>query len=323
MKGTDDLVVDAVITWVDGNDPGHREKLSQYISDKNSLSNKSIRMRYDQVNEIEFAVKSILKYATFVRNIFIVTDNQIPDFLKDKEKAKKEYPTVLIVDHKIIFEGYDKYLPTFNSRTIETQLSKIPNLAEHFIYFNDDLFLLRETKIGDFFKNNFPVLRGSWKKFNEDIFIKKVKLFFQSNAKSKRAGHKLTQEKSAKLVGYNRYFKFHHTPHPFRKSTIENFFSKNENIRTENINYKFRNSNQFTPQGLANHLELKNKTCSLVKDYRIVYYQNYKKPFWWLKYKLRKAERDQNKLFLCMQSLDQCPGEKQKFVKNWLHDKYD
>ena len=69
--------------------------MSQYIEDKNSLSNKSVRMRYDQINEIEFSVKSILKYAKFVRNIFIVTDNQTPDFLKDIEKAKKEYPTVL------------------------------------------------------------------------------------------------------------------------------------------------------------------------------------------------------------------------------------
>ena len=85
--------VDAVITWVDGNDQKHREKMSKYIKNKNSLNNKSVRMRYDQVNEIEFSVKSILKYAKFVRNIFIVTDNQTPSFLKDIEKAKQKYST--------------------------------------------------------------------------------------------------------------------------------------------------------------------------------------------------------------------------------------
>jgi hypothetical protein len=52
MHTNEDFIVDAVITWVDGNDPKHRVKMSQYIEDKNSLSNKSVRMRYDQINEI-------------------------------------------------------------------------------------------------------------------------------------------------------------------------------------------------------------------------------------------------------------------------------
>ena len=46
-------------------------------------------MRYDQVNEIEFSVKSILKYAKFIRNIYIITDNQKPEFLKDDKIAEK------------------------------------------------------------------------------------------------------------------------------------------------------------------------------------------------------------------------------------------
>ena len=140
MQNNEDFKVDAVITWVDGNDTKHRDKISKYIENKSLLNNKSVRMRYDQVNEIEFSVKSILKYAKFVRNIFIVTDNQTPDFLKDIEKAKKEYPTVFIVDHKTIFEGYHQYLPTFNCLPIESLLYKIPNLAEHFLYLNDDFF---------------------------------------------------------------------------------------------------------------------------------------------------------------------------------------
>ncbi|MGB0879658.1 MAG: Stealth CR1 domain-containing protein [Polaribacter sp.] len=323
MQNDNNIVIDAIITWVDGNDPKHKAKMADYLENKTSLDSKSVRMRYDQVNEIEFAVKSILKYAKFVRNIFIVTDNQTPDFLKDKEKAKKEYPSVSIIDHKTIFEGYHQYLPTFNSRSIETQLYKIPNLAEFFIYFNDDLLLLRKTKVEDFFKNGYPVLRGSWKKFNEDIFIKKVKFFFQNNSKRKRAGHKIAQQKGAKLVGFTKYFKLHHTPHSFRKSTIENYFNNNNDVKIENIKYRFRNNTQFTPQSLANHLEIKNNTYILKNDYQLVYFQNYKKPFWWIKSKLKKVEKDKNKLFLCMQSLDQCPEEKLRYIKNWLHNKYD
>ena len=52
MVSKNSLIVDAVITWVDGNDPKHRENMSKYLEDKKSLSNKSVRMRYDQINEI-------------------------------------------------------------------------------------------------------------------------------------------------------------------------------------------------------------------------------------------------------------------------------
>ena len=147
MKLEEQMVVDAVITWVNGNDSAHKAKMNPYISDKKELNSKKTKMRYGQVNEIEFVVKSIVKNAKFVRNIFIVTDNQTPLFLKDEKQAKKDFPNILIVDHKTIFEGYNQYLPTFNSLSIESLLYKIPGLSEHFLYFNDDFLLLKETNI--------------------------------------------------------------------------------------------------------------------------------------------------------------------------------
>ena len=36
-----------------------------------------------------------------------------------------------------------EYLPTFSSHTIEMNIHRIPGLAEHFVYFNDDMFMLR------------------------------------------------------------------------------------------------------------------------------------------------------------------------------------
>lgn len=317
-----DFPVDAVFTWVDGNDPSHRAKMNEYLEDKGSINSKAVRTRYDQVNEIEFAVRSILKYAKFIRTIFIVTDNQTPDFLKDAEKAKKEYPNVKIIDHKEIFKGYEEYLPTFNCRPIETELYKIPGLAEHYVYFNDDLFLLKETSREDFFKDGFPILRGKWSKFNEDIFIKRFKKLITNKAKAKKAGHKIAQQKGAKISGFKRYFKHDHTPHTFRKSTLENFFKEHKEIETTNVKYRFRHSDQFTPQSLANHIEIKNNTCSLSNDYNMIYFQNYKKPFWWLKLKLLRFSKKPDKLFLCMQSLDQCPEEKFSFIKKWLLNKY-
>ncbi|MDB4241853.1 stealth family protein, partial [Polaribacter sp.] len=178
MKKDEVPAIDAVIMWVDGNDPFHKEKMETYLEHTHSVNNKSLRTRYDHVNEIEFCVKSILKYAEFVRNIFIVTDNQIPDFLKDREKAQREFPNVFIVDHKVIFEGYTQYLPTFNSRSIATMIHRIPGLSSSFVIFNDDVFLIKKVIPTDFFINNKPVIRGVWKPFDDNVFFKKVKRIF-------------------------------------------------------------------------------------------------------------------------------------------------
>ena len=42
-------------------------------------------------------------------------------------------------------------LPTFNSTTIEMFIANIPDLAEHFIYGNDDIYPLRPTLPDDWF----------------------------------------------------------------------------------------------------------------------------------------------------------------------------
>ena len=112
---------------------------------------------------------------------------QITKILKyQTQKAKKEYPTVFIIDHKTIFEGYHQYLPTFNSLSIESLLFKIPNLSEHFLYFCDDFFLANKIKVEDFFIEENPVIRGKWTKFYEDIFHKKIKYLFQKLLKNKK-----------------------------------------------------------------------------------------------------------------------------------------
>jgi len=297
--------IDAVILWVDGNDINHQKKMLPYLEDKSIITSKNFRTRFDQVDEIKYTVDSILKFASFIRNIFIITDNQIPNFLKNSEK---KYAQVNIVDHKTIFKDYEEYLPTFNCRSIETCIYRIPNLAEHFIYFNDDFFLINKTNSTDFFKKGHPILRGKWLNFDENIFYKKFK--------KRKAGHKKAQQNGAKLLGFKKYYNFRHTPHPMRKSTFETFFKGHAESFKNNINYKFRNANQYTPQGLANHIEIKNKTCFFKDDLQLLYFRSYKKPLLWYKYLLNT--KGSNKLFLGLQSLDKCEPEKLSYFINWL-----
>lgn len=326
MKKNEVPSIDAVIMWVDGNDPFHKSKMETYLAPTHSVNNKSLRTRYDQVNEIEFCVKSILKYATFIRNIYIVTDNQTPDFLKDQAKAQQAFSNVFIVDHKVIFEGYTHYLPTFNSRSIATMIHRIPGLSSSFIIFNDDVFLIKKVIPTDFFINDKPVIRGLWKSFDENVFFKKVKrVFLQrfNKIKLERAGHYKAQQLIAKKTGFHQYFKSHHVPLPIRKMTIATYLKDHQKDHLNNISHRFRHVTQFLPESLSNHLEIKNNTAILSNDYKLSYIQNYKKPFLWLKYKLRSAAKDEDKLFLCLQSLDQCPPEKLDFIKKWLQEKYN
>ena len=301
--------IDAVISWVDGNDKDHQEKMLPFV-EKRLLNLKEFRTRFDQVNEIKFTIDSILKFAPYIENIHIITDEQTPEFL-EKIDNNDYYKKVSIVDHKVVFKDFEQFLPTFNCRPIETCMHRIPGLAEHFIYFNDDFFLIKHTKPTDFFRNGLPVLRGKWLKFDKDIFYKKFKKI--------RVGHKKAQQKAAQLVGLKKYYNFKHTPHPLRKSTFKTYFNNNPNIFIENIKYRFRNKNQFTPQGLANHIEIKNKSCVLISDLELLYMRSYTKPLFWIKFIF--LLNGNKKRFLGLQSLDQCPSKTLKFLSKWIENR--
>jgi hypothetical protein len=302
--------IDAVILWVNGNDDKHKIKISNYVDNKSEISLTKFRTRFDQVNEIKFTIDSILKFAPYIENIHIITDEQTPEFL-EKIDNNDYYKKVSIVDHKVVFKDFEQFLPTFNCRPIETCMHRIPGLAEHFIYFNDDFFLIKHTKPTDFFRNGLPVLRGKWLKFDKDIFYKKLKKI--------RVGHKKAQQKAAQLVGLKKYYNFKHTPHPLRKSTFKTYFNNNPNIFIENIKYRFRNKNQFTPQGLANHIEIKNKSCVLISDLELLYMRSYTKPLFWIKFIF--LLNGNKKRFLGLQSLDQCPSKTLKFLSKWIENR--
>jgi len=140
--------IDVVFTWVDDSDLMWRKKYQYYksVTKVDSLGSFATdTARFSNHDEIKYSIKSIKQNIPWVRNIFIITDNQKPSWLKSDDNIR-------VVDHKDIIDG--KYLPTFNSHVIEAHLHKIPNLAENFIYFNDDVFVARPIPAGHFFKGN-------------------------------------------------------------------------------------------------------------------------------------------------------------------------
>ena len=273
------MEIDAVITWVNGNDIKWQKKINFYLESKIDFSLKKESVRYNSIGELDVAIKSIIKYASFVRNIFLVTDDQIPESFKSlQELANLNKINLEIIDHKVIFKGYENNLPCFNSCSIGTMLFRIPKLAEHFIVFNDDTFLMRETNPNDFFINNYPIIRGSWKDFDENRTLRKLfhrLLSLLGKSKKKQVGFKHFQQNSAKLVKTKKYLRRFHTPVSIRKSTLENFFKEN-NLLKKNTVYRFRNEKQFIISSLSEHLEIMNNSYHYKNNTQLTYFRSYK-----------------------------------------------
>lgn len=147
-----DKPIDIVYLWVDGNDPAWQKIKEEYASitrGEGAPPDANANNRYSDHNELKYSLRSVWKYASFVNHIYIVTMDQKPAWLA-------EHPQITIIDHKDIFKNQED-LPTFNSMAIESNLHRIPQLSEHFIYFNDDMFLGKEVVPSDFFTNSGKV----------------------------------------------------------------------------------------------------------------------------------------------------------------------
>jgi hypothetical protein len=128
--------IDAVITWVDMTDPIWLEKYQQAMGVTGS--EEISKARYRSFRELWFSVESLKKFCSWIRNIYIVTDGQVPDFINFEKSEKETIPNVILIDHDQIL-GPDCCRPTFKSTSIESYLYRIEGLSEVFLYLNDDM----------------------------------------------------------------------------------------------------------------------------------------------------------------------------------------
>ena len=130
--------MDIVITYVDGNDPLWREDYERCLNVP--LLNK----RYRDWGTLRYLFRGIEKYMPYIRNVYLVVsrESQLPSWISDK---------VIPVMHRDIIPS--RLLPVFNSAAIEMFLHRIPGLGEEYIYFNDDIFPIMESRPEDFFRD--------------------------------------------------------------------------------------------------------------------------------------------------------------------------
>lgn len=251
--------IDAVITWVNGDDPVHKEKLNTYLKSIGHIPKAASSTRFRETGEFEFCISSLIRFAPWLRHIYIVTDAQEPSFMATLSHSKFAQK-IKIVDHLVIYSGYLEHLPTFNSRSIVSMLWRIPDLSEQFLVLNDDLMLLRPVSPESFFLNGKLVVRGNWKtqhryRLNR-LFMRFLGLTKQNNDKQGiRPGNRVGQADAFALAGYRKkFFLVPHHPHPFLKSFLSRYFSSHPDILQKNIRFRLRSTEQFLTESLALHL---------------------------------------------------------------------
>lgn len=200
-----------VYLWVNGNDPKWIAKRDACIG-KPSGKQENCKGRYADSGELKYSLRSVEKYAPWIRKVFIVTDDQVPQWLDTSN------PKVQIVDHTEIMPK--ECLPCFNSNLIEHFLDKIPGLSDHFLFANDDMYINRPVTPDTFFgADGYPILYVNRKPF------RKLALYLRDHFIGKPLSMYLRFLRNASEVVekyYGKYYgcKPHHNIDAYLKSTI-------------------------------------------------------------------------------------------------------
>jgi hypothetical protein len=232
--------VDAVYMWVNGNDPEWIRKKNNLLKD---LTNKGIKVlpsavspaRFSDNEELRYSLRSLEQFAPWIRNVYVVTDNQCPHWINPR--------TVNLISHQEIFPPHAAY-PVFNCRPIEFCLHRIPGLAEHYIAFNDDVMLGKPIRKSDFFtRQGEPVIWGRRR-------IKTKNSFLEKKLGAHASPHQCSEWKAYRLISER--FKIHipfrlgHTPKAMTRTTVETMCSAFQELTDITLKSRFRSMDDIS-----------------------------------------------------------------------------
>ncbi|WP_232050381.1 stealth family protein [Actinoplanes sp. OR16] len=225
-----DFPIDVVYTWVDGGDPAWQRRKNRALDGNPWVSRINAQAandsRYASRDELRYSLRALHCFAPWVRRIFLVTDDQVPAWLDLTD------PRITLVGHQEIF-GDTGTLPTFNSQAIESRLHRIPGLAEHFLYLNDDVILGRPITPDLFFTP------GGLTKF----FPSKAQVDVTPHGPGDRPADSAAKN-NRRLIeeAFGRVLtrKMKHTPHPSRRSVIAEIENRFAEQVTATAGHQFR-----------------------------------------------------------------------------------
>ena len=249
--------IDFVITWVDMNEPRWRADFEKYSDKGENTKNVVSKARFRDHGFLKYWFRGVEKYAPWVHKIHFVTCGQKPEWLDENN------PKLNLVNH----EDYipKQFLPCFNSSLIEIYLHKIPGLAEHFVYFNDDFFITNSIEESRFFKNglacDIAAFRynsgiGLWSKCLKNN-IRIINQYFDKQEVMQRNHNKWFNKIYGKKVRLNYLLKLYpkfvtlRTPHnaqPYTKTTYKEVWQHCEKELTKMSSNRFRCKEDYTQE---------------------------------------------------------------------------
>lgn len=198
--------MDAVITYVDSNDPQWQQQYAEY------QGSDLITKRFRDWGTLRYLLRAIEKNLPFIRTVHLVVSapGQVPEWIS---------PKVHVVFHRDIIPS--EYLPAFSSRTIELFLHRIPGLDEEYLYFNDDMFPLLPCSPDDFFDEG-RVCTGFMKHF---LCMSRYKRQVRECDRFARKVLKDSGKNASQPLGGACYLRPQHTVSPMFRSVCEELFS--------------------------------------------------------------------------------------------------
>lgn len=240
--------VDFILTWVDGSDPEWKQEKNKY---DNNGSTDSREIRYRDWDNLQYWFRGIEKFAPWINKIHFITWGHVPEWLNIN------HPKLNIVNHTDYIP--EKYLPTFSSHVIELNFHRIKELGEHFVYFNDDTFIIDNVNQTDFFKKGLPcdiaVIKPIINTFREstgaivsnnmeiiNTRYKKNKVIKRNFSKWFSLAYKKHLISTILMLPYHQFTGFlnPHLPNSYLKSTFIELWNEEEEVLDKTCQNKFR-----------------------------------------------------------------------------------
>ena len=136
--------IDFVVTWLDSSDPIWQEQYKKYKNQEFEGD----KARFRDWDFFKYWFRAVEMYAPWVNKVYLVTNGKNPDWINPN------HPKLVLINHSEYIPN--KFLPTFNSHTIELFMHKIPGLSEQFVYFNDDFYINAPVTPDYYFKEGLP-----------------------------------------------------------------------------------------------------------------------------------------------------------------------
>ena len=141
-----EIPIDFVVTWLDSTDPKWQQEFGKYKGENQEGDHSSAR--YRDWDLFKYWFRAVENYAPWVNKVFLVTNGTFPKWINPN------HPKLVLVKHSDYIPK--KFLPTFNSCTIELHMNKIKGLSEHFVYFNDDCYINAPLSPDYYFRKGLP-----------------------------------------------------------------------------------------------------------------------------------------------------------------------